>query len=153
MPYTAKQRLQGMREAAKKILLAKEENLSALPLYDGDIISTGLTKREYFAAMAPDSIPEWFSHESRKMPNPPVIEVPEHLQALCADWVQDSRWDLPESEGYKADAKFLSGYQAAWERYWSEKADWKELDRQSRYFQWRVFYANRLIAELNRPVE
>lgn len=52
MPYTAKQRLQGMREAAKKILLAKEENLSALPLYDGDIISTGLTKREYFAAMA-----------------------------------------------------------------------------------------------------
>ncbi|MEP0868891.1 hypothetical protein NDA01_03645 [Trichocoleus desertorum AS-A10] len=52
MPYTAKQRLQGMREAAKKMLPAKEQNLSVLPLYDGKIISTGLTKREYFAAMA-----------------------------------------------------------------------------------------------------
>lgn len=52
MPWAPKQRLQGMREAARKILLAKEENLSVLPLYDGDIISTGLTKREYFAAIA-----------------------------------------------------------------------------------------------------
>nr|WP_290226343.1 hypothetical protein [Trichocoleus desertorum] len=52
MPYTVKQRLQGMREAARKILLAKEENLSVFPLYDGEIIATGLTKREYFAAIA-----------------------------------------------------------------------------------------------------
>ena len=52
MPYAAKQRLQGMREAAKKLLLAKSGNIAALPLYDGELISTGLSKREYFAAMA-----------------------------------------------------------------------------------------------------
>jgi hypothetical protein len=51
-PAEIKRKIEGMREAAKKLLLAKSGNIAALPLYDGELISTGLSKREYFAAMA-----------------------------------------------------------------------------------------------------
>lgn len=51
-PSDIKRKIEGMREAAKKLLLAKTGNVAALPLYDGELISTGLSKREYFAAMA-----------------------------------------------------------------------------------------------------
>lgn len=63
------QKLQGMREAARKLLLAKEENLSVFPLYDGEIIATGLTKREYFAAEALKGL----------LSNPNVVGVPEKM--------------------------------------------------------------------------
>ncbi len=106
----------------------------------------GLTKREYFANNAPDNIPDWFKHTEPKRvykdaPHWATIEVEEDKE-LCKQWRHDPCFDLPEH---------LQWFQDAVQNEVSARNDWELQNHIARYFQWRTFYANNLISELNKP--
>jgi hypothetical protein len=130
----------------------EEKNKPAFPIksveYDGgdqyDVIHEGLTKREYFAAMAGEP-PEWFIHKpiEEKYPSTPNwndIKDEEHKK-LCMDWVHDGYYDLPEELTWFSD-KFNKAIE--------ERAEWNYKNIVSRYFQWKTFYADELLAKLTQ---
>lgn len=104
----------------------------------------GLTIRQQFAAMAPLEIPEWFN---AKIPNPPTEPMLNNLseedRKEVSEWRRDPIYDLPEH---------LEGIQNLFEKYWTERNQYNKDCLKYRYFQWRTFYADALIAELNKAV-
>lgn len=105
----------------------------------------GLSKREYFVSNAPDNIPEWFEHTqpvkpSQKMPD--VGEIEDNLDAsTCIIWLKDPCHDLP---------KRLSWFQKQYEEANVALHNWEIENKKERYFQWRTFYADNIMRELNK---
>lgn len=107
----------------------------------------GLTKREEFAKAAPGEIPEWFVHMS--LPNVVApkgwIDYPEDFpfRQEMKEWQHDPCYDLPEE---------LADFQKSWEDFGRACTARKKAENENRYFQWRTYYADRMIAELNKPI-
>src|SRR6185369_16843545 len=98
------------------------------------------TKREYFAACAPEEIPNWFKAIETGKPKAPdsYRSLPDDSphKELLTQWHGDPIFDLPEE---------LKWYQEKWEAYWNEKSDWEKENARSRYFQWRWYFADQMI--------
>jgi hypothetical protein len=107
-------------------------------------VSDGLSKMEYFVNHAPNEIPQWFKHKPT-----PAIEKPPSWQTLSIEedreiarqWFADAIFDLPEH---------LKWFQDKWADYYEKYNEWQNQNNIERYFQWRTFYADRMIAELNK---
>ena len=120
----------------------------AFPVIDStgmDInVAPGLTKRELFSSNAPE-VPEWFEHEKTKYKGeetPYWSEIEnEDDRKLCRSWVHDGCFDLPDH---------LEWFQSKFEKSVADRNKWELENKKARYFQWRTFYADALIAELNR---
>lgn len=102
-----------------------------------------MNRKDYFAAHAPDVIPDWFRHDQ-----PPTTKQPtgwmnlqmEDDKEMAKNWVSDPIYDLPEH---------LQWFQREHEAYWVEKKKW-EIDNQSaRFFQWRKYYAEMMVETIN----
>lgn len=107
---------------------------------------TGLTKREYFSALAPNQIPHWFKIDSKiKKPQSPKswAEFPEddpHREEL-RKWQHDPIYDLPEE---------LQWYQKLWQKYHDQMHEYDRLIQAERYFAWRKYYADELLKQLEQ---
>lgn len=106
----------------------------------------GLTIRQYLAATAPAEIPDWFIHT----PNPAPIQPAgwadikwedEQTKDIVSSWHIDPCFDLGEE---------MHWYQEQWETYWEIKREYDLSEKEERYFQWRTYYADALINELNK---
>lgn len=102
----------------------------------------GLSAREYFAAHAP-AVPDWFKHQSSTS----VPKVPDPEQELHPlDKSHLKQW----IEGHMAIEHLSPELRAFLVRYQPAKAVFDEWRRQSRcekFFKWRYFYADMMIAE------
>ncbi len=111
-------------------------------------IFTGLTIRQQFAMAAPSKIPSWFKHEQLVKPIHPFPEWQkiENLddQKEVKYWLDDGVYDLPDR---------LRWFQEAVSNHNAEKRQLEIDNKIERYFQWRAFFANRLINELNKQPE
>lgn len=103
---------------------------------------TGLTKLEYFANNAPCEIPSFFEHVS---PEKNITPMPEWQkvankedQELLKGWLSHG-FELPEE---------LKWYSEQFDKHNAEDRAYRYADSQARYFQWRRFYAEQLLAEL-----
>lgn len=126
-----------------------EKDQAAFPLFayvdkDDHSFSEGLTKREYFANNAPDQIPLWFKHQkiAKDFKNPPTWEdIKDEKDAEeVRQWQNDPIYDLPDH---------LMWFQDAINKHYDEKKAYELKDAINRFFQWRTFYADNLINELN----
>ncbi len=109
----------------------------------GDIYdhgSDGATMRDYFAALAPKEIPEWFVHEFNE-PRPAILRPEEHLSeehrkqySGLGEWL-DRDEVAPEVLAYTdADKKRDD-----------EREEWFRQKEQSRYLTWRWAYADAML--------
>jgi hypothetical protein len=111
--------------------------------YEETTVKSGLTKHEFFAAHAPE-IPTWFIHKQEQAPQKPTYNeatITEDDKAEIRQWLHDPIFDL---------SNHLSWYQDKWQEYNDECRVWEYKNTVSRFFQWRIFYAYNLIAELNK---
>src|SRR5215831_12255217 len=102
----------------------------------------GLSKEEWFAAHAPEEIPEWFKHIECDKPVRPtdwysISNNPNHPFFHYAfelkEWHHGGgEYDLPPS---------LYQYQNDWTEYWKQMQKWEIVNKMQRYFQWRKYYA------------
>jgi hypothetical protein len=109
-------------------------------------IFTGVTKLEFFACNAPVEIPSWFEHVAPKntiseMYNADDITNEEDKKEIKA-WLYDPIYDLPEH---------LKWFSDRIEEISHERAAYEVKNNAARYFQWRVYYAEQLLAELSKP--
>jgi len=130
----------------------KKENVS---LYD------------YYAAHAPETIPDWYVHKSSLGPIKPntrkVIydrcallpifastEACEKAIQCVEGWVKDPCFFLlkeyEELVGWKVkhyvSLVVIYDLESAWKEYWTARRVWEEKNKASRYFQWRLYYAD-----------
>ena len=114
--------------------------------YDFLVNFKGLTIRQQFAATAPAEIPDWFIH----IPNLAPIQPPgwtdikwadKQTEDIVSSWHVDPCFDLGEE---------MHWYQEQWETYWKIKREYDRDEKEERYFQWRTYYADALIKELNK---
>lgn len=107
-----------------------------------------LSKRELIAMMAPDNIPDWFVHTPVDLPVTPSPKLQdikiEEDRKIVEEWLRDPIYDLPDHLQWFADAKG---------KRWDEVQIKEKKDQESRYFQWRRYYAEQLLAELNKQPE
>ena len=112
--------------------------------YEDNEVYYGLTKREYFAAMAGDP-PSWFVHEPLPKNIKPIPDwenvMHEEDKKIVIDWLHDGIYDLPDH---------LQWFQDAHAKYDQELNDWSKRNAISRYFQWKTFYADNLLNQLNQ---
>lgn len=133
----------------------ENKNLQAFPVLELkqlgdkmllDCTAAGITKLEFFACNAPVDIPGWFVHtpaECKEVFPPQAAKiVNENLRKQALDWVRDPIYDLPQE---------LDWFQDEYENYWESKRQFAIADEQARYFQWRRYYAEQLLAELSKP--
>lgn len=125
--------------------MALNPNDYAFPVPSDYVGCGGLSTREYFASKAPET-PSWFTHKPEPQPQQPrhwhEVELAneEDLNEVRA-WESDAIWDLPEH---------LRWFQDQWAEYWEKYNEWKIKDNITRYFQWRTYYADMMIEELNK---
>lgn len=102
----------------------------------------GMSIREYFSVRAPNEIPAWFVHvkngDRPKKPSVETVANKEH-QKIIRDWLDDGCYDLPEE---------LAWFQKKWEKAFDDQSKWDYEDNVSRFFQWRVFFADGLYSHL-----
>ena len=121
-----------------------------------EVHERGMTLRQYFAATAPANVPEWFKHKHAPRPKVPSgdVFVPVHLagrapelQSLADAWRGDPCYDLRQVEGLWTEEELdaLEEYEGRWTRYWEERDYWRGDDERARYFQWRWYYADRMV--------
>jgi hypothetical protein len=107
----------------------------------------GVTKLEFLACNAPCQIPDWFKHISPDMevtPRPSCENMTDEEMQLIHFWhnCNDPLGErLPEH---------LKWYAVQYTLHAHELAQYNELDRKEKYFQWRRFYAKQLLAELEK---
>lgn len=106
----------------------------------------GLTKREYLSAFAPKEIPGWFIHIEPqrnicKKPTWQTIENEEDRKEV-KQWQFDPIYDLPDHLQWFSDKV---------KKHYEDLAEWERQNTIARYFQWRVFYADQLLAHLSNP--
>ncbi len=101
----------------------------------------GLTKFEYLVAHAPE-VPEWFPFPvaEYKTPQPPHWDtLGEAHKEIAKNWISDACFDLPEE---------LKWFQEKWECRWKEVSEFESIKNEVRYFEWRAFYADKIIQQL-----
>lgn len=98
----------------------------------------GLTKREYFAGLAPQKIPEWFDFAADlsfiKKP-----ELTDHQLKMMDEYNSDN-YGLSEEDfntGSSANAEMSAYYSKT-----------SIETKKQRYFAWKVFHADELLKEL-----
>jgi hypothetical protein len=98
--------------------------------------------REYFAAHAPLPIPDWFKGDHGN--NMPLIpDAPSHWGAAEASQFVD----LKNGIGLVIHAKQeVAEFYACWLVAKSKQAAWKDQMREKKYFAWRWYYADQMIA-------
>jgi len=104
-----------------------------------------LTKREQFIKDAPP-VPSWFT-ASMVAPEPPAlwssIEWPnEEIKNKVRLWHSERNFDLQDDAGKE--------YQTAWEAYELKKEQFDEDTEAATFFAWRIHYADKMIAEIER---
>lgn len=101
-----------------------------------------MNRIDYFAAHAPGKIPDWFKHQESTRPNEVTwlqLTTPEDQETARA-WMCDDSWDLPEH---------LKWFQEAYIKYLEEKRLWERQNNESRFFQWRQYYAEQMVELIN----
>lgn len=98
----------------------------------------GMTLLEYYAAHAPE-VPEWFDGEKEQIPAPPDInDYPENARAEIRSWLRDGTWDL---------SKDCGSFQEDFNEWRCTRDKILSKNKISRYFQWRIYYAEQIAAE------
>lgn len=99
-----------------------------------------ISKREYYAANAPEKIPEWFSRCFK--PSESSIEAPNHTyeQKKLANEYYNENYGLSEAD-FK-EATRLAGEITTYNNKVSIEYE------AAIYFAWRTYYADKLIQEL-----
>lgn len=119
-------------------------------LENGQVIQmtehSGVSKFELFACNAPNEIPGWFKHIE---PEKNISECPDYNnienkedKEFCRQWLNDTEFELPEHLKWFIDKTEKSRI---------EYFDWLRSDKEARYFQWRRYYAEQLLATLSKP--
>lgn len=112
--------------------------------YVDNEVHYGLTKREYFAGNAPE-VPEWFNHSEPVKDYPPMPNWRDikdiEDKNLCESWIHDGCFDLPDHLQWFSDRV---------NKHVEARENWGLLNAQERYFQWRTFYADRLLTQLSK---
>lgn len=111
----------------------------------GAKIYIGVSKLEFFACNAPCDIPWWFEHV------PPVKNLSKRFgledinneedRKVVKDWEYDPIYDLPDHLQWYSDRIALIN---------KENKVYEHENNAARYFQWRRFYAEQLLAELSK---
>lgn len=121
----------------------ENKNEPAFPVPADCYSREGMTKREYFACNAPNLIPDWFKHTPPEMDRTPMPLLPD--TAPDEDVYVIRLWhDIGGSV-----PNHLNWYTDQFEKYQNEHSAFEYADRQARYFQWRVFYAEQLLTQLS----
>lgn len=102
----------------------------------------GMTLRDYFAAHAPDKIPDWFKGEyAADMPIEPV--VPSSWSAA-----QSAEFsDLKEGMLLAAVSPEVADFYGTWKLAHEQRAAWRDRQRARKYFSWRWHYADMMLKE------
>lgn len=102
-----------------------------------------LNKLEHFASVAP-KMPKWFNPEYPKYDIPPMPDFESIKDPLdrgeCSAWLSDGIVDLPEH---------LSWFGEAVNKHREEKEKRDIFRREWRYFEWRKYYAQKIIEVLD----
>lgn len=101
-----------------------------------------MNDRDYFAMHAPMSIPDWFKGEySGDMPRIP--DAPSHWGAAEAAQLSDLKAGIGfVSTARQEVAEFFALYLAARDK----QNAWRDRQRERKYFAWRWYYADMMIA-------
>lgn len=106
-----------------------------------------MNDRDYFAAHAPLPIPDWFKGEPGN--NMPLIpDVPASWGAAqSAEFV-----DLKEGRGLIVNAApEVADFYARWLVAKNKQNVWRDQMRERKYFAWRWYYADQMIASRRGP--
>lgn len=108
----------------------------------------GVTKLEFFACNAPNEIPGWFKH------TPPDIDVA--IRPDCAGMAQKDIdvircWHDSDDVLGESLPDHLKWYAVQFTLHIQEQAEYNEIDRKERYFQWRRYYAEQLLLTISTP--
>ena len=134
---------------------------AAFPCASDHIERKGMTMRQWYKGQAPDQAPSWFKHRSRPRPEQPEIEINGYIsckgvinpevQARVNNWRRDPCYDLsdldPKENWTEAELAAMVKYEVTWKERWKAFDAWCEQDLEDRYFQWRGYYADAMIAE------
>lgn len=103
--------------------------------------------RDYFAAHAPLPIPDWFKGDPGN--NMPLIpDVPTHFGAAQASQFVD----LKHGVGLVAHASpEVAEFYSRWLIAKNKQSVWKDQQREKKYFAWRWYYANQMMASRREP--
>lgn len=101
------------------------------------MIPADLTKREWFAAIAPDAIAKWYVPVLPLRPKEPIPPAASHR--LCLDWFADPCWDL------EGDHPELRPFAEAARKFWSDLNDWERDCARIRAIGWRYAWADAMI--------
>lgn len=98
--------------------------------------SEGMTLRDYFAARAPMPIPDWFKHSpNRMMPTKP--DILRLTTAQRAEYSNSEEFQSPE----------VIEYSALFNEYQIEMDCWRDEQRERKFFSWRFYFADMMLAE------
>lgn len=100
----------------------------------------GLTKREHFAGLAPSDVPDWFEFQA-DFSNIVAPDLTQHQLDMMGEYRAEN-YDISE-EDFKvgSDAhSLMSSYECKLEREQSKQ----------RYFAWKVYHSDELLAELDK---
>lgn len=107
----------------------------------------GMTLAEYFAARAPETIPDWYVGPTIKWPVMPAAEdffKNDEQIKLARDWKRDPCYDLESAFSAAGHVTPAAPFVEAMEKYWHETATAKQQAEETRYFAWRVFYGKQM---------
>ena len=116
---------------------------------------SSLTSFEFFAANAPDEIPDWFVHTPPDIKIPPVPywdTLPQHLQQQAKFFLDEGEFftDDDHAEAWErlsdADHTRLEAFAGAVRLSRDTRKRFNYENSVARYFQWRVFFAEKLFA-------
>lgn len=112
----------------------------------------------YYAAHAPETIPDWFHHKRTEKPKNPIYphKITSNVKVIkfIESWISDSCFNLSVeyelklmlSEEFRSNElpsiSEIEEYENEWLQYWEEEKQWRLKDQASRYFQWRKYYAD-----------
>lgn len=114
----------------------------------GEVAERGMSLRDYFAARAPDEIPEWVPHEKRKpgltfeaaLLEAGIEQLEPAVQTQLREYLSDPCYDAAESY-----ADVAARFQSIWENARSEQQAEASAAARERYFRWRWIYADGML--------
>jgi len=147
----------------------KNAQMPAMPLASHEqamsLVASGMTKREFFAAMAPPA-PQGFPWPNKLLAPVHPYQNPRRRPELPSDpvvkgrlqqWLADDAGTDPSSfcgdltNAQQAIAeKWEAEFMAAVEQYEAEHMEYQQRSHALRQARWAVEYANALLAELER---
>jgi hypothetical protein len=105
----------------------------------------GMTKREFFAIHAPAEVPEWFKHSMPRCPycydlRGEISRLTIEQDRKDAELWMEADYELPEH---------LNWLQEKVKKNSDEISKWHYENNIQRIFQWRIFFADTLLKNLN----